>query len=726
MTPAARDAHVLAGLDAGAVPLERLSLPAGAELYRAGDFGDTLYVVESGRLLVRGAAGEDDPPLHAVLPGETVGELHLLRGGRRTATVVAAEDSVVAQLPAALFRRADAHALELPQPLLARVRAGVRRRQLVSALRRLLGPLEDHRLREIERVADWVRLSRGEALVHQGDGGNDVWVLVSGRLRALREDAAGPVVLGDIGQGESIGEMAFFTGEERSATVVAIRDSDLLRFSGADFDALLRGNPEAARQVTRLVVDRLRRLYAPRPPAPIRTIALAAVGPGVDLPAFARRLAGELHRHGPARCVEPADVEGELGRGTSRIPPGDPLGAALETWLDEQELAHRFVVLPTTADASGWDARCAARADQILLVAAPDAGPVPAAMDAASAEAPPAATAPRRALVLVHEPTKPLPSGTATWLNAFQPDAHYHLRGTGDAEFQRLARILAGRAVGVVLGGGGARGFAHIGVLRALGEAGVPIDFIGGTSMGASMAAQHAMGWDAERMLRANREAWIDLRPHKEYTLPLLSILKGRKAGLMGRMLYGDVLIEDLWTPYYCVSTNLTLAEQRVHRLGSLRIAATASASLPAVVTPVVDNGELLVDGAILNNLPVDVMREVGAGVVLAVDVSTDEELTYGDEAFPTPWALLRDRLLRRPRRAVPTLGEVLLRCTMLGSVNRGAATRGLANFYLRPPLELFGLMEFTALDRAAAVGYTYTLEKLEEWRETPLFGIYP
>jgi predicted acylesterase/phospholipase RssA len=231
------------------------------------------------------------------------------------------------------------------------------------------------------------------------------------------------------------------------------------------------------------------------------------------------------------------------------------------------------------------------------------------------------------------------------------------------------------------------------------------------------------MGWDAAEMLRRNRAAWIDLEPHKEYTLPLLSILKGRKAAIMGSMLYGDIRIEDLWTPFYCVSTNLTRAQQRVHRRGTLCMAATASASLPAIVTPVVDQGDLLVDGAILNNLPVDVMREVGAGVILAVDVSAEEDLAFADDAFPTPWSLLRDRLLGRPRRKVPNIGEVLLRCTMLGSVHRGAATQGLADYYLRPPLEKIGLMEFTALDESAAIGRGYTLEAIEAWRETPLFG---
>jgi predicted acylesterase/phospholipase RssA/CRP-like cAMP-binding protein len=722
MSTRSPEADVLS-LGAGTGGLEHLVLVPGQPLYRAGDVARELYYLEHGRLEVSSGSGEEDGLLYSVLAGETVGEAQLLGEGRRTTTVVAAEPSELIRVPLEQLRGDGSGGLDLPPRLLELVREGVRRQQLALGLRSLLGPLGDHRLRELERGTEWIRLRRGQALVRQGDPGQDVWILVSGRLRAVREGPAGLTVLGDIARGESIGEMVFFTGDKRSATVLATRDSELVRFSGAAFDALLRTDADASRRVTRLVVDRLRRSYAPAPPAQVRTIALLPASPGVDVTDFARRLTDALRDHGPATRVTAAAVDGALGPGASQLPPGEPFEVAVETWLDQQELANRFVVLVVEPEPQGWARRCVARADLVLLVADAGADPQPGPLERALLRDEERATAARRTLVLVQDPAITLPAGTTAWLASRDLDAHHNVREGDEAGFQRLARFLAGRAVGVVLGGGGARGFAHIGVLQALREAGVPIDLIGGTSMGASMAAQYAMGWDAPEMIRRNRAAWLDLKPHKEYTLPLLSILKGRKAALMGRMLYGDVAIEDLWTPYYCVSTNLTRGEQRVHRRGSLRMAATASASLPAVVTPVVDGGELFVDGAILNNLPVDVMREVGAGVVLAVDVSGDEELTWAEETFPSPWAVLRDRLLHRTGPAAPTIGEVLLRCTMLGSVTRTADARGLADFYLQPQLDQIGLMEFTALEQAAEIGRTYTLEKVETWRGTPLFG---
>ena len=133
----------------------------------------------------------------------------------------------------------------------------------------------------------------------------------------------------------------------------------------------------------------------------------------------------------------------------------------------------------------------------------------------------------------------------------------------GPARRRGAARALHRRAaVGLGLGGGGARGFAHIGSLRALEEAGIPVDVVAGTSMGANIAAQAAMGWSPDRMVEVNRRIWIEIAPQKKFTLPVVSILGSKKALECGRLMYDDYDIEDLWLPFYCVSSNLTTARR--------------------------------------------------------------------------------------------------------------------------------------------------------------------
>jgi predicted acylesterase/phospholipase RssA len=291
------------------------------------------------------------------------------------------------------------------------------------------------------------------------------------------------------------------------------------------------------------------------------------------------------------------------------------------------------------------------------------------------------------------------------------------------ADVARVARFLAGRAVGVALSGGGARGFAHIGVLEALREARIPVDMIGGTSMGAVIAAEYALGWDAGTMERHNQA--IFGRWRRDLTLPVLSLLGGRRSGARLSERIGDVQIEDLWLPYFCVSSNLSRAEMMIHRAGSLWRSVRASAGLPGVLPPVVFEGDLLVDGALLRNLPADVLRELtGGGTTIAVDVSVETDL---DSIYPyddaiSGWRILWGRMRPFGRRfAVPSMAAVLQRSAELASVamQRQSLERGI-DLYMRVPLRRFGMLDFDKASEIIAAGRELAREKLAGWQAVP------
>jgi NTE family protein/lysophospholipid hydrolase len=273
--------------------------------------------------------------------------------------------------------------------------------------------------------------------------------------------------------------------------------------------------------------------------------------------------------------------------------------------------------------------------------------------------------------------------------------------------------------VGLVLGGGGARGFAHIGVLRAMEEAGIPVDAIGGTSMGAGIAAHHALGLRADEVKTSNRRIFLELKPHHDFTLPVFSFVGARKAEEAGWKVYGTTEIEDLWIPYFCVSSDLSSAEMVVHRRGLLWKAALASASLPAFTTPVLHEGHLLVDGALLNNLPSDVMRRLGPGVVIASEVSVEEDDAFCCDRIPTSWEALKGRWWgKKGEKRFPSLMEVVLRASLLHSTWRERMAVQEADLCLRPPVEAFGLLDFERLDDLVAIGYDYAREALAAWAE--------
>jgi NTE family protein len=256
--------------------------------------------------------------------------------------------------------------------------------------------------------------------------------------------------------------------------------------------------------------------------------------------------------------------------------------------------------------------------------------------------------------------------------------------------------------VGLVLSGGGARGFAHLGVIRALREARVPIDFVGGSSIGSIIAAGVAVGWSDDEMRMRYRRSFVDTNPVNDYTFPFVALTRGRKVSRLLQREYGDVLIEDLRRPYFCVSANLTAGRVLEHRDGPLAEALRASVAIPGVMPPVYRGDEVLVDGAAINNLPVDIMQAHAPGLVIGSDVSAD-----------------RFVLGRNGTRRI-NIFQILMHSGMVNSVTSAAEQRRLADVLLKPPLANVDLLHWQAFDRAIEAGYLFARTALESLPQVP------
>jgi NTE family protein/lysophospholipid hydrolase len=504
--------------------------------------------------------------------------------------------------------------------------------------------------------------------------------------------------------------------------VRALRDSELVSLDRPAFETLIAGRPAALLGLTRLVIQRLRRTQGSTPAeSEARTFAVIAAGPGVPLADFTRRFAAALGELGSTLHLAAADLDRHLGTpGVAQILPDDPQAPRIASWIDEQETRYRFVVLEADVTASAWSARCVRQADRLLVVGCAGDDPTPGETERQLCAVDGTTVAVPTSLVLLHPPETRLPAGTRRWLEGRALLRHHHVRVDDQESVTRVARFLAGRALGIALSGGGARGFAHVGVLEAVREAGVPIDVIGGTSMGAVIAAECALGWDAPTMARQNQA--IFGRWRRDLTLPVLSILGGQRSSARLRESIGDVQIEDLWLPYFCVSSNLSRAEMMVHRAGDLWLSLRASISLPGILPPVAFEGDLLVDGALLRNLPADVMREVmGSGTIIAVDVSaeTDMQHEHPYQDSISGWRILWSRLNPFIRTlTVPNMAAVLQRSAELASVvmQREALLRGI-DLYIRIPVNHFGMLDFHRASEIIAAGHRVAREKIAEWR---------
>ena len=593
----------------------------------------------------------------------------------------------------------------------------VRREVLDRTLVSLFGTLSPESYREIEENLEVVHLKGGERLFSQGDPGDSMYLVMGGRLRAVgRADDAGERVLGEISRGESVGEMALITGEPRSAGIVAIRDSVLIRLSKATFERLIRSQPELLLNLSRLVVRRLTRFERGRGRnSRIRSVAVVFAGEGVPREEFLRRFSASLGAHGLILHLSRERVEALAG-----IPPsasGTEADRYLASWLDEQEGRHRFLVYEAEATDTPWTRRCLRQADRVLVVAAAQEDPAPRGVEAALlVDDGPFASA-SRDLVLVHAKEGDGPSGTSRWLDPRGSVRHHHLRWDRGTDMERLARLLAGKGVAIVFSGGGAKGFAHIGVLKALKEASIPIDMVGGTSMGAILAAGIAADWDFDTYRRKCFQAFSHGNPMGGISLlPLVSFFSGERMDSRLKGHFGGGDIEDLWIPFYCASSNLTTGTVAVHGRGPLWKALRASASLPGVFPPVVYGDHLHIDGGTLDNLPVSAAREFGAGVVIACDMDLDKQYRLGYQVFPSNWELFKDRYVTRGKRfRVPDLPSIVFQATLLGNHEKHAKALADADIRFRPKVRKIGFLDWGAFERAVEIGYLHARECLAQ-----------
>ena len=595
---------------------------------------------------------------------------------------------------------------------------------LTQHLRTFLGDIEPAAVTLLRERLTWVEVAGGQTLMEQGAPGDSMYLSISGRLRAYVNDEEGvPRMVREMGRGQVIGEMSLYTDEPRSASVVAIRDSVLVRLDKAHFAELLASSSTVSMALTRQIIRRLQTQGTRNPvPLPV-TITLLPVSAGVDARGFADKLAAQLAGKGRVTVLDAAALDAALGEpgAASGTAADAALNRRISMQLDNIEAEHEFVLLLADDRPNAWTRRCCRHGDELLMLADATQAPAlhPNEVDWL-AQRPPRAEA-AEILVLLHPAETRCPRGTGTWLARRPVTEHVHIRPALERDMARLARIESRSAVGLVLAGGGARGFAHLGVYKALQERGIEVDFVGGTSIGAVMAALVAADQPMDRTHAIARRAF-SINPTGDINwLPLISLIGGRRLRRILDQSVTELLgfaadIEDLWKNYYCIAANYSHAREQPLRSGPLQKALLASTAIPGALPPVVLDGDLLCDGGTFNNFPVDLMRNVrGVGTVIGVDLNTKKPRRLEFDEVPGTWALLRDRLRPRARRRfkLPSLASYLMNVTILYSMSRQRHAQLQTDLYFNPPLDRVGLLEWKRFDHIVEQGYAHALEVL-------------
>jgi predicted acylesterase/phospholipase RssA/CRP-like cAMP-binding protein len=709
-----------------------VALSAGTPLCKQGDSPTHVYVLLRGALnIVITSLTQEPLTTGRVSAPDIAGEMQLLSAHPRMASLIASSDCEVLSIPRGTAVEIIAAHPSALKALTTLVRARSRHNRCLSVLSKLLGWNDPELLLRLERSSRWCSLERGQALFREGEDAASMFIVMTGRLQ-VRSAGEDNRELGDAVAGDVLGEMAVLGTTVRSATAVALRYSELLELSVERFDELSARHSALGISISRLLSKRLHRMVTAGDldRDEIRTVAVMPAGSDVSIDGFCERLTSVLATHGTSRRLHPDHFTEDLGGARlGRMSDEDPQFIRLSSLLDDCEELNHFVIYQTDTEASPWTKRCIERADLILMVGSSTATPVlsdcEALLEHVEADT---GVHTQRFLVIRHPSATTVPTGTSQWLSRRRVDLFLHCRLDNDADMERVARYLAGRAVGIVLGGGGARGLAHIGVLKALLESGIPIDMVGGASSGGMVAGSFAQGLSISAIIEDARKVFLETRPLNSFTVPFLSLLDPTKLDIATRRSFGDIAIEDLWIPYFCVSCNLTTADTAVHRTGSLWRAIRATTALPGLSVPMVKNGELLVDGGVIENIPVKTMTRLKRGPTIVVDVSHQgNELTVACdyEDLPSGWRLLWNHLnpfstFRKPFNIL----QVISRVATVTSAKDRSEVRKSADLIIEPPVSDFGLLEWDAIDTLVELGYQSTLETLKNEDIHSQFGI--
>lgn len=539
----------------------------------------------------------------------------------------------------------------------------------------------------------WFSLPGGSKLFGQGDASDQLYFVRTGRLGAFRrEEGQEAQFLGIIRPGEPAGEMALIAGIPHTADVYALRDSEIFAVPKDAFFEACDTEPAVMIELAKLMILRSRQTARRGPVGEPSVFGFVPVGRPGPIRPLVERLEREIAAMGYAVTTVGAEA-----------------AAAPTEWFSEVERVHDFVLYVAERGETSWATFVPRQVDRLFRVGRGDR--------AAEADGPAvgAATLQEQGLVdliLVQPADAVRPHGSEAWLDVTAAARIFHIRRGAGPDFERMARVLTGQSVGLVLSGGGARAYAHVGAIKALRERNVPIDFVGGSSMGAIVGAGLAMGWGETEMDSRLHEAFVDTSPLDDIALPLLAMTHGVKVSARLAQHFGETQFADLWLPFFCLSSNLTTGAYQLHRRGLLRHALRASIALPGVMPPATDGQNVLVDGAVMKNFPADIMRAVHLGPIVGVDVTTSRSITAKDVARPSSvWRWIRSGQWRLG----PPIVSLLMRTATVSTGRDLAAAREATDVLIQPDVSKIEIRDWGAYDEAVEAGYRATLASLDK-----------
>ena len=583
----------------------------------------------------------------------------------------------------------------------------------------VFGFITDQQWESLKNLIEWLQIPGGTKLIQQGDPSDDMFFLVHGRLTAMLEPTSGDTMrLGDVYQGQSVGEIGVFSNEKRSASVYANRDSIVIKISKDSLQKLMSLFPDLMMNVLQTVIKRATNQYTQHTKPPlIKNVVLISKTRTSSIEYFVGQLVQYLGKVGACTLLNKENLQRLTGVSYQDLKSKDPLiHIKMQQAIENLEQQNLYLILWASEDEEEWLDKAVRQADVFYIIKERKDPTELTKTESHIFNEDSYFKFKEKHLVVIHQDGSRKPEGTSKMLAHRNVDLHHHVRLNFDQDIQRVARHISGNSVGIAFAGGGAKGLAHIGVIKELYNLSVPIDYFSGTSVGSLGAGIVAMDMPIKEMLEFTKELAL-ASPTKRGNmniLPMVSLLKGKDMDNYLEKYYGNWDIEDLWINFSCVSANLTQKSIVEFTRGSLATAIRASISLPGVFPPAVLGNDLLVDGGLMDNLPIQQLEKHNIAKKIVVSLHTTKEYKLGYTKVPDSLELLKYKLTKREIK-VPSIMTLLMESMVLSSYSKYAEIISKADLHLQPPVGKIGLMQWHRYKEIIEIGANYTREQLSK-----------
>ena len=589
--------------------------------------------------------------------------------------------------------------------------------EINSAINKIAQGVDSKTIEELKKDLSWKTLDEEEILFNQGDNGDSCYIVMSGRVEAIvnyGED--NEKILGELKKGDVIGDMALITGEKRSATIKAAKLSRLIYISKKSFDDVMYNNPKALMEVSKALINRLKYKNTNEKINKNIIVGIVSLLDNKGTQEFYDLFSTNLKLFGTVENL--TELTSNLNNNEDSLD--------FEILLENMISNNDFLLLHSndTSDVE-WKKNIAKYSDQIIVIGKPNDLKKISENEKKIFNNYSNINLEKIWFILNHDKNVTTPSNTNQIIKLRKGIRTFHIKDNNESDIKRIVRFITKQTIGLTLGGGGAKGFAHFGIYKAMHELNIPIDIIGGTSAGSIVASQIALGHNFEEIINKNQNV-NSLKMFKEYGIPYISLIKSNKIVKASKISAEGRNIEDLWIPFFAPATDLTNSKLIIFDKGPLWEAIRSSGALPGIVLPHFINGDIIVDGGLMNNLPVDIMRKKYGGKIICSSCSLDKSMKTSLDGIPNQLRLLITKFFNKSKferkyKYVPTITDIIFKTSVVASTSQINSNIKMSDLFLELPTSKFGLTEFNddAMMKMIEIGYQYSKPQLEKFKDT-------